>query len=335
MPTTQPPKLLDRVRIACRRRGYSYRTEQAYVSWTRRYVRFHNTTHPRVLGTGDVRTYLNHLAVDRGVAASTQNQALNALVFLYDKVLDAPIGDLGTITPAKRPRRLPTVLSRSEVRAVLNAMKAGANQLVADLLYGSGLRLSEALRLRVKDVDRQQRRIVVRDGKGRKDRVTMLPHSLLDSLNRQLRRARLVHEQDLADDAGGVSMPDALARKYPHAARTWIWQFVFPSARRSVDPRSAADVPPLLRHHRSDSAVQRAVKAAVDASGIEKRASCHTLRHSFATHLIEDGYDVRTVQELLGHTSLRTTMKYVHVLNQGPTAVHSPLDTLSSDPSAS
>jgi integron integrase len=321
-PSSDSPRLLDRVRTTCRRRGYSLHTERAYVRWIVRFVRFHDTTHPRLLDAADVRAFLNHLATDREVAAATQNQALNALVFLYDAVLDDPIGAIGSITPAKRPRRLPTVLSRPEVQAVLEAMPAGPNRIVAQLLYGSGLRLSEALRLRVKDVDLDQRRLVVRDGKGRKDRLTMLPDRLRRPLERQLRRARLRHEQDLADGFGSVFLPDALTRKYPNAARSWIWQYVFPSARRSTDPRSGM----VRRHHRSNSAVQRAVQGAVAASGIEKRASCHTLRHSFATHLIEDGYDVRTVQELLGHKSLRTTMQYVHVLNRGPNGVQSPLD---------
>lgn len=323
MSSPESPKLLDRVRIACRRRQYSLRTEKAYTSWTRRFVRFHGTVHPRHLDADDVRAFLNHLAVHRNVAASTQNQALSALVFLYDHVLDTPLGDIGHIQRAKRPRRLPTVLSRDAVRRLFSAMR-GTNQLVARLLYGSGLRLMEALRLRVKDIDPDRSEILVRDGKGRKDRRTMLPQAVARHLDRHLRRVRLLHEEDLDDGFGATHLPDALARKYPGAARAWIWQYVFPSTRRSVDPRTGVE----RRHHRSTSAVQRAVKNAVTEAGIERRASCHTLRHSFATHLIEDGYDVRTVQELLGHEQLKTTMKYVHVLNQGSSAVHSPLDAL-------
>jgi len=318
---TQPPKLLDRIRSACRRRGYSRRTVQAYSSWTRRFVRFHGTTHPRHLGATEVRAFLNYLATERYVAASTQNQALNALVFLYTHVLEVPLSDIGTIQPAKRPKRLPTVLSRSQVRRLLDEM-TGSNQIVAQLLYGSGLRLMEALRLRVKDLHPERHEIVIRDGKGRKDRVTMLPERLRDPLDRQLRRARLIHEQDLADGFGAVSLPDALGRKSPNDARSWIWQYVFPSARRSTDPRSGM----VRRHHRSDSAVQRAVKSASNTAWLSTRATCHTLRHSFATHLLENGTDIRTIQQLLGHTRLQTTMQYVHVLNRGPNGVQSPLD---------
>jgi integron integrase len=267
------------------------------------------------------------LAAERNVAASTQNQALNALVFLYDHVLDQSLGDIGTIERADRPERLPTVLSQQEVRRLFRAMsntQSRPNQLVAHLLYGSGLRLSEGLRLRVKDLDVDQDRICVRDGKGGKDRNTVLPTRLQDPLQRHLRRVKAQHEVDCAEGVGSVYLPDALADKYPNAATEWKWQYVFPSATLSEDPRSGIQ----RRHHRSTTAVQRAVKQAADAAGIDKHATCHTLRHSFATHLLQDGTDVRTIQKLLGHEDLSTTMKYVHVLEQSGRAVTSPLDTL-------
>jgi integron integrase len=327
MPSSDPddaPSLLDRVRRTCRRRQYSYHTEKAYVRWVVRYVRFHDTTHPRRLGADDVRAFLTHLAADRNVAAATQNQALNALTFLYDRVLDAPLGDLGAIERADRPKRLPTVLSRDEVRCLFRAFSPGDNRLVAHLLYGSGLRLSEALRLRVKDLHLDAGRVVVRDGKGGKDRSTVLPDRLRAPLHRHLRGTKLQFEEDRANDVNGVYLPNALTEKYPNAPTEWRWQYVFPSPQLSEDPRSGA----VRRHHRSDSAVQRAVKKAVDAAGIEKHATCHTLRHSFATHLLRDGTNVRTIQKLLGHEDLRTTMKYVHVLEESGRAVDSPLDTL-------
>jgi len=322
--TGEPPKLLDRVRLTCQRRQYSYHTEKAYVRWVIRFVRFHDTTHPRRLDADDVRAFLTHLAADRNVAASTQNQALNALTFLYEEVLDTPLGDIGTIERADRPKRLPTVLSREAVRRLFAALSPGANRLVVHLLYGSGLRLAEALRLRVKDLHFSDRRILVRDGKGGKDRTTVLPDRLHDPLQRHLRRVKVQFEDDRANDVAGVYLPDALTEKYPGAPTEWRWQYVFPSPELSKDPRR--DV--VRRHHRSDSAVQRAVKTAVDDAGIDKHATCHTLRHSFATHLLQDGTDVRTIQKLLGHQDLRTTMKYVHVLEQSGEAVTSPLDTL-------
>ncbi|PEN08761.1 integrase [Longimonas halophila] len=317
------PKLLDRVRHACRRLHYSIHTEKAYVRWVKRYVLFHDTRHPNTLAARHVRAFLNHLAVNKQVAASTQNQALNALVFLYDRVLEIELGAIGDITPSQRPKRLPVVCTRAEVRAVLQRM-TGTNQLVALLLYGAGLRLSEALRLRVKDVDLQRGEITVRDGKGAKDRVTMLPNRAKPRLAHQIKARKLLHNADLDAGYGTVHLPYALARKYPNAESSWIWQFVFPSRNRSTDPRTGT----VRRHHRSDSAVQRAVKNAVAQAGLSKRVSCHTLRHSFATHLIEDGYDIRTVQELLGHNDIRTTQKYVHVLNKGGRGVASPLDAL-------
>jgi integron integrase len=277
--------------------------------------------HPRTLHAKDVRAFLDHLAAERNVAASTQNQALNALIFLYEHVLDIDLGAIGDFERAQRSRRLPVVLTREEVRAVLGHMQ-GTNRLVALLLYGSGLRLTEALRLRVKDIDTAYGQILVRDGKGRKDRRTVFPKRAAEPLQRHLRKVKVLHEEDCADGYGAVFLPDALARKYPNAATDWTWQYVFPARGRSVDPRSGIE----RRHHRSDSAVQRAVKKAVEAAQVNKRASCHTFRHSFATHLIEDGYDIRTVQELLGHDDLRTTMVYTHVLNRGGRGVQSPLD---------
>lgn len=322
--TQQSPKLLDRVRRTCRRRQYSLHTERAYARWIERYVRFHDTTHPRDLDVSDVRAFLNHLAVDRNVAASTQNQALHALTFLYDAVLDQPLDEIGSNERADRPRRLPTVLSRKEVRHLFRAMNPRENLLVAHLLYGSGLRLSEGLRLRVKDLHFDAGRVLVRDGKGGKDRSTVLPERLYEPLQRHLHGVKLQYEEDRANGVGGVYLPDALAEKYPNAETEWKWQYVFPSTQLSEDPRT--DV--ARRHYRSDSAVQCAVKKAVDAAGIEKHATCHTLRHSFATHLLQDGTDVRTLQKLLGHEDVRTTMKYVHVLEKSGQGVQSPLDTL-------
>jgi len=320
----QSPKLLDRVRQTCRRRQYSYHTEKAYVRWVTRFVRFHDTTHPRRLDEDDIRAFLNHLASDRNVAASTQNQALSALLFLYEQVLGVELDDIGPLDRVDRPKRLPTVLSRDEVQRLFSALSSGPNRLVVHLLYGSGLRLSEALRLRIKELDFDHSRIHVRDGKGGKDRTTVLPERLHDPLRRHLKTVRAQHENDCAEGMGGVYLPDAIEEKYPNAATEWRWQYVFPSTQLSEDPRSGA----VRRHHRSDSAVQRAVKKAADAAEIEKRATCHTLRHSFATHLLQDGTDVRTIQRLLGHKELRTTMQYVHVLEQSGEGITSPLDTL-------
>ena len=317
-----PPKkkLLDQVRTACRVRHLSLRTEYAYISWIKRYVYYHGVRHPAELGAREVSEFLSHLAEERCVAASTQNQALCALLFLYKVVLGVELGDLGSIVRAKKPRRLPVVLSRDEVVKVLEHLGT-PHHLIAQLLYGSGLRLIEALRLRVKDVDFQMHQVVVRDGKGRKDRVTMLPDVLTDVLQRHLRIVKVMHEQDLAEGAGNVYMPEALARKYPRAAWSWKWQYVFPAAKLSRDPRSGVR----RRHHLSQAAVQKAVARAVKKANLTKQASCHTFRHSFATHLLEDGADIRTVQELLGHKDVRTTMIYTHVLNRG-VGVQSPLD---------
>lgn len=314
-------RLLDQVRDRVRVLHYSIRTEDAYVQWIRRFILFHNKRHPLEMGAAELEAFLTHLAVERQVAASTQNQALHAVLFLYREVLGRPIEELGRIAPARRPERLPTVLTRDEVRAVLDRLD-GTNRLMAGLLYGSGLRLMECLRLRIKDVDFGQRHLIVRDGKGGKDRVTLLPRTLEEPLRQQIERVRSLHRQDLDEGFGRVYLPHALATKYPHADREFGWQYLFPSARRSSDPRTGI----VRRHHASERALQRAVAAAVRRARVLKPASCHSLRHSFATHLLESGQDIRTVQELLGHDDVRTTMIYTHVLHSGPLGVRSPLD---------
>ena len=317
-----PPRLLDQVRAVCRARHYSIRTERTYVNWIRRFVCFHGKRHPCRLGAAHVRSFLTYLAVERHVAAATQNQALNAIVFLYRRVLKQELGEIGPFDRAKDARRLPLVLSRREVQAVI-AQLDGTPRLVAELLYGSGLRLLEALRLRVKDLDFDYLRIVVRSGKGPKDRYTMLPQALVAPLQRQLRKVQVVHEEDLEAGYGAVHLPYALAQKYPTAARELGWQYVFPAPRRALDPRAGV----LRRHHVLDRSMQKHVKQAVRRAGLTKPASCHTFRHSFATHLLEDGADIRTVQALLGHKDVRTTMIYTHVLGRG-LATRSPLDAL-------
>ena len=331
MQTHQPPspprKLLDQVRDRLRALHYSLRTEDAYVFWIRRYILFHGKRHPRELGGPDAEAFLTALAVERRVSASTQNQALAALLFLYREVLQAQLPWLDGITRAKRPARLPVVLTREEAQAVL-ALVSGTEALVLRLLYGTGLRLLEGLRLRVKDVEFARREILVREGKGNKDRVTMLPLSLAAELRAQVDAALLLHRQDLAEGFGAVHLPEALARKYPGAAREPGWQYVFPAERRAIDPLSGVE----RRHHLFEQRVQRAMKAAVRSAGIHKPASPHTLRHSFATHLIEAGYDIRTVQELLGHKDVTTTQIYTHVLNRGGRGVLSPLDAPSFTP---
>jgi integron integrase len=317
------PRLLDQVRAKIRLKHYSIRTEKSYLDWIKRYILFNNKRHPRDMGGPEVEAFLSHLAMERNVTASTQNQALSALLFLYRDVLAVELPWLDGVERAKKPARLPVVLTRAEVRAVLSHLD-GTVELMASLLYGSGLRLMECVRLRVKDVDFAYKQIVVRDGKGGKDRVTMLSDGLIDPLQRQLDRARSLHEQDLFDGFGEVYLPNALERKYPNASREWGWQYVFPAAQRSIDPRSGKE----RRHHVDEQRLQRAIKNAVRAAGVHKPASCHTLRHSFATHLLEGGYDIRTVQELLGHKDLNTTMIYTHVLNRGGRGVNSPLDHL-------
>lgn len=317
------PKLLDQLRSAIRVRHYSIRTEEAYVHWVCEFILFHHKRHPDEMGEAEVGRYLTHLAVNRKVTASTQNQALSALVFLYRNVLNRELGHFQDVERAKKPQRLPVVFTREEVRSVLSKLE-GTQWLMASLLYGAGLRLMECLRLRIKDLDFSYRQIVVRDGKGQKDRVTPLPEILLAPLQRHLEKVKALHEQDLKGGFGEVYLPDALGRKYPNAAREWGWQYVFPSRNRSVDPRSGI----IRRHHQDENTLQRAVSAAVRAAGLTKPGSCHTFRHSFATHLLEGGYDIRTVQELLGHQDVRTTMIYTHVMNKGGRGVRSPLDSL-------
>jgi len=316
------PKLKTQFQAACRRRGYALTTERTYWRWAVRFIRFHGTRHPRQMGAPEIRAFLSYLALQRNVASATQNQALNAIVFLYEAVLDEEVGTIGSFERAKAPARLPEVLTKSEVQAVLQSM-SGSRKLVASLLYGAGLRLSEALRLRVKDLCFDRHQLVVRAGKGSKDRITMLPEVLHEPLRRQLQKAKVWHAEDLEAGCGTVYLPKALHRKYPNAATEWAWKWVFPSPRRSVDPRSQVT----RRHHLSRSHIQRGVRQAVQKADVHKKASCHTLRHSFATHLMEDGYDVRTVQRLLGHQSLETTMVYMHVARCSAGA-RSPLDVL-------
>ncbi|MHB8880947.1 MAG: integron integrase [Thermodesulfovibrionales bacterium] len=313
--------VLDRLRTAIRTRHYSLRTEQAYEHWIRRYFIFHKMSPPGDLGPEFVKEYLEYLAVVRQVSASTQNQALNALVFFYEQVLETPVGDIGGFTRAKRPERLPVVLSRDEVNRLLNEL-TGVKALMAWLLYGSGLRLMECLRLRVKDIDFALGQIMVRDGKGQKDRVTILPRQCEERLKEYLAQVKCQHEKDLHEGYGRVYLWPALERKYPNAAKEWIWQYVFPSEHLSVDPRSKI----IRRHHLHESLLQKAIKDAAIKAGLTKQVSCHVLRHCFATHLLESNYDIRTVQELLGHSDVSTTMIYTHVMNRPGLAVKSPLD---------
>jgi integron integrase len=315
------PKLLDRVRAVARVRHLSLSTEDNYCNWIRRFILFHRKRHPSEMGVEEIRQFLSHLAVEANVAASTQNQALCALLFLYRDVLRVELPYVEGIERARRPARVPVVFTRQEVERLL-AQLNGTPKLIASLLYGSGLRLMEALRLRVKDVDFDYGQITVRSGKGEKDRRTILPRPLTEPLRHQLARVKLLHEQDLREDFGAVNLPYALARKYPNAAREWAWQYVFPAANLSTDPREGIK----RRHHASPDSVQRAVKRAVRRAGITKQGGCHTRRHSFATHLLEDGYDLRTIEELLGHADVRTTMIYTHVLNKGGRGVRSPLE---------
>ncbi len=322
-PAAQPPKVLDRVRSAIRARHYSLRTEEAYVGWVRRFILFHNKRHPAEMGELEVNQFLTHLAVAENVSASTQNQALSGLLFFYQEVLGRDLDRIEGVVRAKKPVRLPVVLTRGEVREELGAM-TGPPKLVALLLYGAGLRLLEALRLRVQDLDLAAHQITIRDGKGQKDRVTMLPAVAKPLLEEHLQQVWQTHQQDLRQGLGSVFLPNALARKYPRADRQWSWQYVFPAAAVSRDPWSGLK----RRHHLDESIIQRSIKAAVSRAGVHKPATSHTLRHSFATHLLEDGYDIRTVQELLGHSDVRTTMIYTHVLNRGGRGVRSPADKL-------
>jgi len=312
---------LESVRGIIRVKHFSYRTEEAYINWIRRFILFHNKRHPNDMGAAEVQEFLTHLAVDGNVAASTQNQAFAALLFLYRQVLQKPLGNIENVVRAKLPKRLPDVLTKDEVNRLLTYLR-GEEWLVANLLYGAGLRLLEGLRLRVKDVDFAYKQITVREGKGAKDRVTVLPEKIISSLKEHLTQVRLLHEEDLRLGFGEVYLPFALERKYPNAESEWIWQYVFPAAKRSVNPRSGE----IRRHHLSESSIQSAVKKAGMQALIEKRTNPHILRHSFATHLLESGYDIRTVQELLGHKDVRTTQIYTHVINRGGMGVKSPLD---------
>lgn len=316
----RPKKLLDQMRDVLQTQHYSIRTENAYVDWARRFILFHHKRHPKDMGQAEVEAFLTHLAVERHVAASTQNQALSALLFLYKAVLHQEIVAVDAVR-ARKPKHLPTVLTKAEALRVLQAM-VGVPQLMAKLLYGTGMRALECARLRVKDVDFAQRMLLVREGKGEKDRVTMLPEHVVAPLQEHLARVQQVHAADLAAGYGAVYLPYALERKYPNANREWGWQYVFPAKSRAVDPRTGH----VRRHHMDESSLQKAVRAAARLAGIDKPATCHTFRHSFATHLLEAGYDIRTVQELLGHRDVKTTMIYTHVLNRGAKAVRSPLD---------
>jgi len=318
-----PPRLLDQLREQLRVRHYSLRTEDAYVDWVRRFILFQGKRHPREMGAAEVQAFLSHLAVDRKVAPSTQNQAKAALLFLYGQVLAVDLPWLAEIVQAKRQPRLPVVLTPGEVAVLFDQLEGGM-ALVARVLYGTGMRLMEGLRLRVKDVEFERREIVVRDGKGGRDRVTMLPERLVGPLRAHLARVQALHERDLAEGFGEVWLPDALAEKARSAARAWGWQWVFPSALRSVDPRSGLT----RRHHLQPESVQKAIRLAARTGELVKPVTPHVLRHSFATHLLAAGHDIRTIQELLGHKDVATTMIYTHVLNRGGRGVTSPLDGL-------
>lgn len=317
------PRLLDQLRTAIRLRHYSLRTEDTYVFWARRYIRFHQMQHPRELDERHVVDFLTHLAVNRNVSANTQNLALSALVFLYKHVLDKPLGDITSAVRARKPRKLPTVLARAEIASIFRELE-GTHKLVAALLYGSGLRLMEALQLRVKDINFEYSCLQINDAKGAKDRVVAFPEIVHPSIRAHLEQVKLLHESDLLAGRGEVELPYALVRKMPGAARQWPWQYVFPSGRLSKDRRS----PRVGRHHIYTSTFQKALKRAVERAGIDKRTSSHTFRHSFATHALENGVDIRTVQQQLGHSSLETTEIYTHVLKRGGHAVRSPLEDI-------
>ena len=317
-------KLIDQVRLKIRTLHYSIRTEQAYIKWIKHYVRFFRLTHPKDLNHLHINNYLSFLATKMNYSAATQSQALNAIIFLYREILKTNLDDIGNYTRAKKSTKLPVVLSKKEVGSILNQL-SGKYRIMAGLLYGSGLRLLECIRLRIKDIDFDYKNITVRNGKGAKDRVTILPESQIESLYLHLALVKQIHKQDLKDGYGTVFLPYALAEKYKNANKSWGWQYVFPAAKLSIDPRSGIK----RRHHMSESILQKEIRNAVHNADINKPASCHTLRHSFATHLLENGYDIRTVQELLGHKDVRTTMIYTHVLNKGGLAVLSPLDSSS------
>jgi integron integrase len=319
----QPPKLLDQLRSALRVRHYSRRTEKTYCYWVRRFILFHNVRHPAEMGESEINAFLSHLAVKEKVSASTQNQALSALLYLYRHVLGRSVGDLGDVVRARRPKRLPVVLTVDEAKAVL-AQLTGDKWLMVTLMYGSGLRLMECLRLRVQDLDFTNRELLVRDGKGGKDRRTMLPETLIGPLKEHLEKVRALHAKDLQEGWGRVQLPNALDRKYPNAPAEWRWQWVFPQRNRWKNGATGDQG----RHHIHETILQRAVRGAVFKAGVVKRVSCHTFRHCFATHLLEAGYDIRTIQELLGHKDVSTTMIYTHVLNKGGKGVKSPMDDL-------
>jgi integron integrase len=319
-----PSQLFSDVRAALRVRHYSPRTEEAYIGWIRRFISFGGRRHPRELGQPDLERFLSALRTERNVSSSTQNQALAAISFLYEKVLRTPLLNLHELARPSQPERIPTVLTPREVERLLSVM-SGVPRLMASLLYGAGLRLLECARLRIKDLDLERREVRVRDGKGRKDRITTLPMSLVSSLRQHLELVHALHQRDLRAGAGFVELPGALLIKYPSAASEWPWQWLFPATRHYVDAASGQR----RRHHLHETVLQRAVREAAATSGIPKRVSCHTLRHSFATHLLESGSDIRTIQELLGHRDVSTTMIYTHVLNRGGLGVRSPLDALS------
>jgi integron integrase len=315
------PRLLDRVRSVIRLLHYSVKTEQSYVYWIRFYIRYHKLRHPKDMGPAEITQFLSFLAQHRNVSPSTQNQALNAISFLYKRVLEIELGEFSNFVRAKPKRRLPVVLTHEEATRILQLMK-GREWLMASLLYGCGLRLTECIRLRVKDIDFQQKALIVREGKGGKDRVTVLPQKLVPHLQQQLDHVKNLHLFDLSEGYGDVFLPYAISRKYPNAGKTFAWQYVFPASQRSVDPRSGVT----RRHHLDETVLQKAVRRAVREAGINKPASCHTFRHSFATRLIQRGNDIRTVQELLGHAHVQTTEIYTHVLKINKNAILSPID---------
>jgi len=315
--------LLDQLRAQVRVRHYSIRTEKTYCDWVIRYCRYHKLRHPAEMGAPEINAFLTHLAVEGDVAASTQNQALSALVFLYKRVLEVDVGDLGKVIRAKRPKKLPVVLSLDEAARLL-AHLSGVHRIMGELMYATGMRIIELVRLRVKDIDFERHQITIRDGKGEKDRTAPLPPELVSDLRRQIARVEILHQKDLAAGYGTVHLPHALARKYPNAEREWCWQYIFPSRVYSTDPRSGK----VQRHHVYESVMQKAVRDATRAAGIPKMVHVHSLRHSFATHLLEEGHDIRTVQELLGHNDVRTTQIYTHVTQDGPQAIRTPLTRL-------
>ena len=321
--TRNKPKLLDQVRAAIRTRHYSRRTEKAYLGWIKRFILFHNKRHPAEMSAVEISQFLSHLALKENVAASTQNQALYAIIFLYKNVLDREIGEIDNIVWAKKPKKLPVVFTKTEVKTVIKQL-SGVKWIMANLLYGAGLRLMECLRLRVQDIDFEYNQIIIRDAKGQKDRVTVLPEIVKEALEKHLEKVKRLHEKDLVQGFGEVYLPYALERKYTNANKQWKWQYIFPSEKLSIDPRSGKK----RRHHLDESVLQRTVKEAIRQAGINKNGNCHTFHHSFATHLLEDGYDIRTVQELLGHEDVSTTMVYTHVMKKGGLGVKSPADKL-------